>query len=108
LVGVGAGADLIYNPQGMRIHNQVIGFAVQFGIPAAMILLGFTTNLLIAGITKARQTHDYLYVFVFLLALVALQVHPTYWARAHYAPILILLGAVMRNPGDTKSKGEEV
>jgi len=96
LFGVGAGADLAYNVLGARIHNQMVGFAVQFGLPGAALLLGFFLTLLAAGLRAARRTGDVLPVTVFLLAWLALQVHPTYWARAHYVPVMILLAVVMR------------
>lgn len=94
LVGTGAATDAAYNADGVRIHNQFIGFAVQFGVPAAMLLVSIKLLLLTAGLRRLASEPVRLMLLAFVLSEFTMLVHPTYWTRAHSMPIILLMATL--------------
>ena len=96
---IGAGSDTVYGDGIAQIHNQVIGFAVQYGLPAALIFTVLLTVLLAECLRGFGDRSMRVFILVFLSAEITMIVHPLYQTRAHYLPIILLLGALSRRAG---------
>lgn len=99
LIGAGAGGDILYGDGVAHIHNQIIGFAVQYGLPAGMLLLAFISLLSLESLRGLRRKGFAIYALVFLSAQVTLLVHPFYLTRAHYLPVILLMSRLARDGG---------
>jgi len=91
LFGSGPGRDNVYGEGIAQIHNQVFGFLVQFGIFSALAFCGLKTLLGIEALRILKHPSLRVVGLIFLVAEVSLLVHPVYWTRAHYLPVLLLL-----------------
>jgi hypothetical protein len=89
LLGVGAGGDLRYTG-GVHVHSFPLAFAVCFGIPAALLHLGSRILLVWEAWTKRGRSHMDPFLLGFVLAEIQLLVHPLYWMRGLWLPLLLL------------------
>jgi O-antigen ligase len=108
LFGTGAGGDIVYGEGIAHIHNQIVGFAVQYGVPAGICFLALVILLTIESIRGWNRVDFAVYSLVFLAAQVTLLVHPVYLTRAHYLPMILLLGRLMRDDTDRQNAVAEV
>lgn len=92
--GVGPGGDNIYGEGVAQIHNQLLGFLVQFGLLAAVAFWCLKVLLGVEALRLLLCPRWRVVALVFLVAEVAVTVHPVYWIRAHYLPWLLLLWAL--------------
>ena len=87
----------------MRLHNPVIGMAVQFGLVAAVLLLSAKLMLVFAAGKSLHRRETRTFLWAFLIAEAALLVHPLYWMRAHYLPLLLLVWWGTRSTSPSRS-----
>lgn len=108
LFGTGAGGDIVYGDGVAYIHNQIMGIAVQYGVVAGILFFALIALLSVESIRGWSRAGFAVYSLVFIAAQVTLLVHPVYLTRAHYLPIILLLGRMMREEDSCRNMTVEV
>jgi O-Antigen ligase len=93
-LGVGSGSDIVYGERNNQIHNQIIGMAVQFGLPVALLLVSSKVIMVVECARQWRLASARILGLVLVVSNVIMLVHPPYWVRGYYLPVFFVMAMI--------------